>query len=345
MGSSGRKARAVLGRPRVGVTLVELLVVIAIIGLLAGLLLPAIQGARESARMSSCGNNLKQLATALHAYHDANRMFPYGGSLPPVTADAYLNWRASILPHMEEKTVYEAIVGPMEAAGAGAAVSTFDGLPIHGQVISLFQCPSDPLAGRADVPHCGTGAFNAQPNGAAATASYFGSAGPEANKSATTPCEIFSDDCLARLRNRTGTSWLGTGATSPAGMFGLRGGSNVRIDQVRDGESLTLLLGEEQIGLGSRTQIQGIRGWLEPVSMTSTAYGINQGNVDLTDLPATQRFGSHHLGGAQFALVDGAVRFFKQTIDLELLQLLGDKSDAVAFIPRTSGTVPVQLPR
>jgi prepilin-type N-terminal cleavage/methylation domain-containing protein len=332
-------------RPRRGVTLVELLVVIAIIGLLAGLLLPAIQGARESARMSSCGNNLKQLATALHAYHDANRMFPYGGRLPPVTANAFLNWRAAILPHLEETTVYNLVVEPMEAAGAGAAAAAFAGLSVHGQVIKPFQCPSDPLSGRSDVPHCGDGSFNAQPNGAAATASYFGSAGPEANKSASTPCQIYSDGCGNRLKNSGGTSWLGTGATSPAGMFGLRQDSNVRIDQVRDGESLTLLLGEEQIGLGSKTQIQGIRGWLEPVSMTSTAYGINKPNADLTDLPATQRFGSHHLGGAQFALVDGAVRFFKETIDLELLQLLGDKSDAVAFFTNTSGTVPVQLPR
>ncbi len=83
-------------------TLVELLVVIAIIGILISLLLPAVQAAREAARRSQCANNLKQLATGVLNFEDANKAL-----CPSEIADGYAPWTVLVLPYIEQTAVYE----------------------------------------------------------------------------------------------------------------------------------------------------------------------------------------------------------------------------------------------
>ena len=101
-------------KPAQGFTLIELLVVIAIIGVLVGLLLPAVQQAREAARRSNCGNNLKQLGLSLHGYESANKSLPYawGGPLSSEVAGGTtgrLSGFCLLLPYMEEQGVFDDI--------------------------------------------------------------------------------------------------------------------------------------------------------------------------------------------------------------------------------------------
>jgi len=126
-------------------TLVELLVVIAIIATLIGLLLPAVQSAREASRRSACSNNQKQLGLAMHNYHTAK------GKLPPgrksyVTATSGTQFSptvAYVLPFIEERG---------RADMYDFKLNWDKQLAVVGQVIPAYQCPSDTSQVRATRP-------------------------------------------------------------------------------------------------------------------------------------------------------------------------------------------------
>lgn len=131
---------------RRGFTLVELLVVIAIIGTLIGLLLPAVQSARESANRSRCSNNMRQAGLAAQTYADA-----YSGQLPnshrPNNGAARISWITRVLPFIEQKPLYDrwdmAKNWSDTTSGSTAATSIPNAILAMTRIESL-QCPSAP---------------------------------------------------------------------------------------------------------------------------------------------------------------------------------------------------------
>ncbi len=331
----GRRPSTIPLRRR-GFTLVELLVVIAIIALLIGLLLPAVQGARESARRVQCGNQLKQFALALQAYHSSFDVLPSGiinrnRSNPDATAtNAWQlvsgpdTWFAEILPRIEQQALYDRL-------DFGVRPGTPGNANLVAQPMAGVACPSDPRGGSSVCDHrCAL--FVSSSAERMLGLWYAGSLGINPIMSRCEFCNpmtsvVGSDCCTGADRGISG---------SPTGMFAVAA-TPVRFAQVKDGTSNTILLGES---LPHEDQHNGAFTTHYPVVATNiplnTFVPTNEmpiGGAHWTNYARASGIKSRHPGGAHVALADASTHFVAESIEPTVLRALGTRAggDAAAL--------------
>jgi prepilin-type N-terminal cleavage/methylation domain-containing protein len=281
---------------RRGFTLVELLVVIAIIGVLVGLLLPAVQSAREAARRSSCTNNLKQMALGLLNHESSKRLFPTGregcdGACNPKNGPGTSGF-VYLLPYLEETSLFDSYmnaaekISPLNSIPAAVPESIVTARP------KVFVCPTSTNPATVDT---GNGK-NWGTNCYALVAGHYG------------PTYGISSS----------VKWLNSG------MFLYR--DPLGVESASDGLSKVFVLGEthdvDKPGHYNRwvyagRHVDSLRTTDNPLNTpynTGVKYGQSNG-----------AFQSLHPGLGMFANGDGSVRAVNESIDLALYRLMGQR--------------------
>ncbi len=299
-------------RTRRGFTLVELLVVIAIIGILIALLLPAVQAAREAARRMQCTNHLKQLALAVHNYHDTNKTFPagftyrYGGGQPNY------GWSIALMPYIEQTAYMEQLnPGVIPLRDRYRSDATDEDKRLLQTIMGTFRCPTDVTNPLNNLCQFGRN-------------DYF---------------DLSTSNYVACC----GFGGRPTRTNDSGGMF--FGNSWLSMKHCVDGTSNTMMIGERDGGPATggdsfkaavwagvgRNSSYGNRDTLR--TLARMAFNLN---FDYKAAGSPENLGkgcsSLHPGGLNIALCDGSVRFLPETTNKnEVVQPLSLRADKMSF--------------
>ncbi|MHC4880186.1 MAG: DUF1559 family PulG-like putative transporter [Planctomycetota bacterium] len=346
-------------RPRWrGFTLIELLVVIAIIAILVALLLPAVQAAREAARRSQCKNNLKQIALAMHNYHETHGQFsmnvwhsPWAppneqGGVNDWTNGSKGSWLVHLLPFVDQEAVFSGINFDLVRPGqAPEWQSPRPGQTFRQIPVPAYMCPSDPTPELN--PFTNVAKNNYAINVGNAEMNTQGDCG------VNNMGQHFGRDIWHHGDGHWGFRTSGIAARGPWA---------AKISEILDGTSNTIMVGEVLAPCNDHhrngwfhfnaswvtttapinwpNQCEG-RGALSAADRSRLAselsgkvldrngnpYAVGAGCFDWNDHGFSHGMKSDHPGGVHVALCDGTVRFVSENIDYMTLQRLGDRAD------------------